>query len=417
MKDATTPSGRSAFTGTRDAADQGGGGIPALSAVVGTLGVKAPPPQLAMGMLLLVECGFLIVGFLNILESRRGPLTLAAAAFGFVVIFLLQIVHSSYGLRHIRARWGRWTLGLQALLTYLPLFALGFGWGGMAGFFGASALLVLPSLAGWVMFGLVALVASVTGPLLGMPLVGSVYVGVSTVLTGLIVFGLARLAELVIEVQEAQQAFARLAVSQERLRFARDLHDLLGYSLSAITLKSELARRLVHRESDRALEELESILEISRQALSDVRTVARGYRDMSLATEAVSAQAVLGAGGIQATVEIRGKVPEGETNTIMATVLREAVTNLLRHSKAEHCRIESWTTPAGCVVLTIANDGVDRTVTGSPSVPRARDGSGLHNLQFRLAAVGGRLDSGIDEQGWFVLTAEAPLHVPASDAE
>ncbi|MER5768687.1 sensor histidine kinase [Streptomyces sp. NPDC001985] len=416
MKEGTTHSGRFRILRIREA-EHGTGGRPALSAALRTLGTDAPPPQLAMTILLLVECGFLVVGFLNIVEAHPQTLTLIASALGFAAIFLLQLVHSTYRLRGLRARWGRWTLALQALLTYLPLFALGFGWGGMAGFLGASVLLVLRPPVAWPLFALVGLVGWMTGPLLGSSgFVGAAYFGVATILTGLTVFGLTRLAELVVEVQEAQHALARLAVSQERLRFARDLHDLLGYSLSAITLKSELARRLVHCEADRALEELENILEISRQALSDVRTVARGYRDMSLATEAVSAQAVLEAGGIQATVEIRGKLPEGETNTIMATVLREAVTNLLRHSKAEHCRIESWTTRAGELVLVIANDGVDtgrERAAGpeGPAEPRTQDGSGLQNLRFRLAAVGGRLSSGIDGQGWFVLTAQAPLRL------
>ncbi|WDN50770.1 sensor histidine kinase [Streptomyces clavuligerus] len=415
--EATASSGRAkAGSSTADDADAGTGGIP-LSSAVRTLGVDAPPPQVALSILLVVMTGFGIVGFLNILEARPGPFTLAAAGAGFLGIFTLQLIHSAHRTRALRLRWGRWTLALQALLTYLPLFAFGFVWGGMAGFLGASVLLVLPSRLAWPLFGAVGVIACVTGPMLDRDIVTSVYIGVSTILTGLIVYGLSRLANLVIEVQEAQQALARLAVSQERLRFARDLHDLLGYSLSAITLKSELARRLVHCEADRALEELENILEISRQALSDVRTVARGYRDMSLATEAVSARAVLEAGGIQATVEIRGKLPEGETSTIMATVLREAVTNLLRHSKAEHCRIESWTTATGRLVLTIANDGVEREQLADPArSPSGRDGSGLHNLQFRLAAIGGRLSSHVDDKGWFVLTAEAPISVEHGDA-
>lgn len=402
-----TRSDRANTSGRRDS-DPSVGGLPALSSAVYKLGRGAPPPQLALSILVLVECGFVLVGFLNILGEEPATFTLTASAIGFALIFVLQLLHSSYHLRHLRARWGRWTLAVQALLTYLPLLALGFGWGGMAGFFGASVLLVLRPAIAWPLFGLVGLMACATGPLLGMDLIGTVYIAVSTVLTGLIVYGLSRLAELVVEVQEAQQEIARLAVTQERLRFARDLHDLLGYSLSAITLKSELARRLVHGEADRALAELESILEISRQALSDVRTVARGYRDMSLATEAVSAQAVLEAGGIRATVDIRGRLSEGEVDTIMATVLREAVTNLLRHSKAENCRIACWTEPSGDAVLTIVNDGVERALSSSSVVPSPRDGSGLQNLQFRLAAIGGRLTTDIDEDGWFSLRAEAP---------
>ncbi|WP_239135065.1 histidine kinase [Streptomyces sp. SID12488] len=379
------------------------------------MGLNAPPPRLARSVVLIVECSFVLIGFLNILDAKPGKLALVSSAIGFSLVFLLQLVHTTERLGRFRARWYRWTLTLQALLTYLPLFALGFGWGGMAGFLGASLLLVLQPVVAWPLFGLVAAAAWATGPLLGMSPLNSVYIAVSTVLTGLIVYGLNRLAQLVVEVQEAQTELARLAVTQERLRFARDLHDLLGYSLSAVTLKSELACRLVPTDPERALDELRSILEISRQALSDVRTVARGYRDMSLTTEAVSAQAVLAAAGIQAEVVCRADPPEGEVNTIMATVLREAITNLLRHSKAENCRIESWTTDAGELALTIANDGV-QTVTGSGNRSATSDGSGLGNLQFRLTSIGGQLVSGLDEEGWFVLRATAPLRQPARRA-
>ncbi|MFF7265306.1 sensor histidine kinase [Streptomyces sp. NPDC008159] len=400
-----------------ETATGGAGGNPTLSAAVRALGLSAPPPRLAQSVVLIVECGFVLTGFLNIADARPGPLTLVASALGFSLVFLLQLVHTTQRLRRFRARWYRWTLTLQALLTYLPLFVLGFGWGGMAGFLGASLLLVLRPTVAWPLFGLVAVAAAGTGPLLGMHFVGSVYIAVSTVLTGLIVYGLNRLAQLVVEVHAAQTELARLAVTQERLRFARDLHDLLGYSLSAVTLKSELACRLVPAAPERALEELKSILEISRQALSDVRTVARGYRDMSLSTEAVSAQAVLAAAGIQAEVECRVDLPEGEVSTIMATVLREAITNLLRHSKAEHCRIEFRGTSSGDLVLTIANDGVQKTATAFRDLSDGSDGSGLGNLQFRLASIGGHLMSGLDEAGWFVLRAAVPLRQTAYQAD
>ncbi|MBU6533328.1 sensor histidine kinase [Streptomyces mayonensis] len=409
MQLAGSPSGRPTGKSSTGTSQTGPGDGPALSAAMRALGVGAPPPQLALSLVLTVECGFVLVGFLNILDADPGALVLAASALGFGLIFVIQLVHSAYRLRRVRERWGRWTLTLQALLTYLPLFGLGFGWGGMAGFLGASVLLVLRPATAWPLFGLVVAAACATGPLLGLDPVNSVYIAVSTVLTALIVYGLSQLAQLVLEVQEAQQDFARLAVTQERLRFARDLHDLLGYSLSAITLKSELALRLVGGHPDRAQDELTGILEISRQALSDVRTVARGYREMSLAAEAVSAQSVLEAAGIQVTTELSGEPPQGEVDTIMATVLREAITNLLRHSKAEHCRIESRTTDAGDIVLLITNDGAQRGTVSRWDLSAAPDGSGLENLQFRLTSVGGRLTSGVDESGHFVLRAEAPL--------
>ena len=100
-----------------------------------------------------------------------------------------------------------------------------------------------------------------------------------------------------------------MAVAQERLRFARDLHDLLGYSLSAITLKSELTHRLVPKNPDKAQNELVEILDISRKALADVRAVASGYRELSLENESESARSLLLAADVAVTTEINVRGP------------------------------------------------------------------------------------------------------------
>ncbi|CAM5724203.1 hypothetical protein SALBM311S_00537 [Streptomyces alboniger] len=167
-----------------------------------------------------------------------------------------------------------------------------------------------------------------------------------------------------------------MAVAGERLRFARDLHDLLGFGLSAITLKSELTFRLVATRPERAREELVGILQISRQALADVRSVARGYREMSLDAEAASADDVLTAAEIEARIDLDCGPVSDRAGTVLATVIREGVTNVLRHSKAQHCVIEAGPAsgPGGPLVrLVVANDGADETRrTGSQD-----GGSGL----------------------------------------
>ncbi|MHA6763627.1 sensor histidine kinase [Streptacidiphilus sp. PAMC 29251] len=285
-------------------------------------------------------------------------------------------------------------------------------WGGMAGFLGASGLLLLPAAPGWSVFAAVAAVAAVSGPLQHWSPADCVYIVISTVITSLMVFGLTRLSQLVTQVQATRTQLARLAVTRERLRFSRDLHDLLGYSLSAITLKSELTRRLVVGSPEQALEELGGILVISRQALQDVRLVAQGYRSMSLADEVTAACSVLGAAEIQATVSLTVLPSRGSSDTTLATVLREAVTNLLRHSKAEHCRISSCGV-GDRIQLTVANDGL---VTAVRPTGADRDGSGLGNLTARVAEAGGRLTWGVDDDGWFVLTAEMPLLSAAGEA-
>ena len=137
------------------------------------------------------------------------------------------------------------------------------------------------------------------------------YTAISTVTTGLVVYGLSRLTALVVEVQTSRAEIARMAVLRERLRFARDLHDLLGYSLSAITLKIELTHRLLEKSPQEASDQLLEILEISRLALSDARTVASGYRELSLEEECRSAVSVLAAADISVQLDSDHTRPAG----------------------------------------------------------------------------------------------------------
>jgi two-component system sensor histidine kinase DesK len=318
----------------------------------------------------------------------------------FLGIALLQVLHSERRLERLRTRLFPWSLVLQAVLTYIPPLFFDIYWGGMAGFLGASGLMLLRPRWGWTLFGLVVVIAGVSGPFEGWSALAIVYMVLSTMLASLIVWALTRLSLLVVQVQAGREELARVAVVRERLRFARDLHDLLGYSLSTIVLKSELTKRLVSGSPMEALTELDDILLVSRQALTDVRAVSRGYREMSLCEEAEAARSVLEAAGIRAEVDLTVRPPRGRLDTILATVLREGVTNLLRHSKAEQCVIatraeddEIW--------LTIANDGVVRTCNSG--------GSGLQNLTARLVPVGGRLSWSTEDDGWFVLRAVAKL--------
>jgi two-component system, NarL family, sensor histidine kinase DesK len=203
-------------------------------------------------------------------------------------------------------------------------------------------------------------------------------------------------------VQAKRGELAQLAIINERMRFSRDLHDLLGYSLSAITLKAELTRRLVGSNAPRARDELAEILDIARQALADVRIVASGYRNISLAKEASSVTALLAAAGIATRVEITCGALDEKIDTVLATVLREAITNMLRHSTARNCAIEAGVTE-NQVRLLISNDGVPR------SARSGRPGGGLENLTTRITAIGGHLTAHARTDGWFDVLAEAPL--------
>jgi two-component system sensor histidine kinase DesK len=273
-------------------------------------------------------------------------------------------------------------------------------------------VLLVPGFARWVLFTLVAASAAVVSELAHVGGLYAVYLVQSTVLSGFVIYGFTRLVDLVSEVHASRGELARMAVSQERMRFSRDLHDLLGYSLSAITLKSELLYRLIGDRSDQAREEVTSILDVSRQALSDVRLVASGYRDMSLAAEANSAASILAAAGVQAEVDVECGRLHPLVDTVLATALREGITNILRHSKVQHCSITA-AAEGETVRLTLVNDGVgEGTAILSP-----HSGSGIGNLQLRLTAVGGWVDAGVRDDGRFHLVAKAPLSPEPQTAE
>lgn len=353
---------------------------------------------------------YLGITFLNILSQQLHPYELALALICLVPVFLLQLLHSAPSSSGLRVRTKLLTLTAQGILTYLPLIWFGVSWGAMAGFFAGSVLLLLPARAGWTLYGLTTFSLLIPGIANDMGVVDLVYMCQTTALTGVVVYGLSRLTGLVDQLHQARADLARLAVSNEQLRFSRDLHDLLGYSLSAITLKNELIHRLIPVNPFRAREEVDEVLLISRQALADVRRVARGYREMSLSSELTSAESMLTGAGVSVTVDTHDAIERlGQaTSTVLATVLREGVTNLLRHSKASYCRI-SVRIEDNLVRLTIVNDGL---VVGN-HVPSPHSGSGLGNLEMRLEDIGGRLivrrspeDSDLDVFG---ITAEAPV--------
>ncbi|MEU9100243.1 histidine kinase, partial [Streptomyces sp. NPDC048361] len=298
-------------------------------------------------------------------------------------------------------------LAVLVLLQCVPWFFFGPIWLGLPGFVGGAALLSLSAVGAWPLIVGVTVAGDIAFHQAGGQAWDLWYEGAYTVMCALVVFGLSRMAQLASELHRSRTGIARLAVTAERLRFARDLHDLLGFSLSAITLKCELVRRLAPTRPVQARTELTEVLGIARQALADVRTVADGRQRMSLSAEAQSATAMLAGVGIRATVDTDcGELP-GDVETVLATMVREGLTNMLRHSRAEHCEIRAERTAAG-VRLTLVNDGLH--ACPAPGLGSAADGgSGLGNLATRVEAVHGRLMAGPRPDGWFELTAEVEL--------
>ncbi|WP_329391652.1 histidine kinase (plasmid) [Streptomyces sp. NBC_01351] len=362
-----------------------------------------PAPRMAQVILIVAISCYVGITTLNIIRAGVEGRGLVFALACLVAVFALQLLHSRPGARYAPTSRKTLTLCAQAVLTYLPLFLLSSQWGSMAGFLAGSLLLLLPPRLAWTLYGLVGVSMLIPALLEDWEVVFIVYAVQTTLLTGLVTFGLSRLSELVRVLHESRGELTRAAVTRERLRFARDLHDLLGYSLSAIQLKGELIARLISAHPAKAEQEIEEVLVISRQSLADVRRVASGYRDMSLEEEIASARSVLSAAEVNAVTDIRLGPVSSPVDTVLATVLREAVTNILRHSRAGHCEI-SAVEKDGLVTLSVTNDGI--TEGYQDSSPHS--GSGLGNLDLRVRAVGGELVVDEGTGNLFRLVARVP---------
>ena len=227
----------------------------------------------------------------------------------------------------------------------------------------------------------------------------------SCLLAGGIVFVMMKLFSVVAQLKETRQELARVAVADERLRFSRDLHDLLGQTMSVVAIKAEAVRRLAPRDPDAAAAEAASIEQISRQALAEIREAVRGYRETSLAEELDRARTLLGAARIEPVVRESGPQLTAQAEKLLAWIVREGVTNVVRHSGARRCEI-SVERGADPVRLSISDDGTG----GGADVPGS--GNGLRGLTERLAAVGGTLEAGPWQKG-FRLLATLPAKLPA----
>lgn len=320
------------------------------------------------------------------------------ASLGFVLGFF------SRPASRLRSPRGYALLAALAVATYLPVVLLQNPFLGLPGLLAGSLLLVFPGRLGLLLFLLVAGTASGAHVLLGGDSLSIAWGFLVTMNHGVVVFALSRLRSMVQALSDARADLAELAVTRERLRFARDLHDLLGFSLSAIALKSELAHRLVDLDPARAGAELAGILDVSRQALTDVRAVTSHYRELALEEETRFASAVLAAADINVTLRLEPCELAPDVRTTFATVLREGVTNLVRHSSAENCEI-TLVCRDDLLTLEIVNDGIvpNGGGTGKPSA-----GWGIPNLSARVADLGGTLSAGTTADNTYRLRAAIP---------
>ncbi|WP_283135855.1 sensor histidine kinase [Rhizohabitans arisaemae] len=223
--------------------------------------------------------------------------------------------------------------------------------------------------------------------------------------------------KVVWEMEHSRKAHARLAVAEERLRFARDLHDVIGRNLAVVALKSELAARLIERGRPGAAEEMREVREIAQESLAEMRAVVRGYRATDLDTELAGATSVLASAGVRCRVtgDTHGLSPELQST--LGWVVREGTTNVLRHSEARTCTVSLHRSASGGVgrlTLTMENDGV----TGpEDSGGLHAIGSGFSGVAERLAPLGGRVVARREPPDRFRLIAELPLPVTTSPGD
>ncbi len=246
------------------------------------------------------------------------------------------------------------------------------------------------------------------GYLTGGSMVG---MGYAAFTAGFVVFIMRRLFATIELLREARGDLAKAAVAEERLRFARDLHDLLGHSLSLIVVKAEVVRRLVPHDAAAAATAAGDIEQVGRKALVEVREAVTGYRQRDLSGELAGARATLQAGGIDTVVDATAGQLGDRADALLGWAVREGSTNVLRHSGARRCTI-TLRRNMGRVVLTVTDDGAgpvpggvgpDRTGNGI-SVPI---GNGLRGLIERFDVAGGTVTAAHTPTG-FVLTATVP---------
>jgi two-component system, NarL family, sensor histidine kinase DesK len=181
--------------------------------------------------------------------------------------------------------------------------------------------------------------------------------------------------------RRAQEEIEEMAKVAERERIARDLHDILGHTLSVIVMKSELASKLADRDVERAIAEIRDVERVSRDALTEVRRAVEGYRRHGLAGEVRNAESALGAAGVRFETELPPLALSPRHETALAMALRESITNVVRHARASICRASLRVDDAS-LVFTVHDNGRG----GTP-----REGNGLSGMRARIAEAGGTL--------------------------
>jgi two-component system sensor histidine kinase DesK len=356
---------------------------------------------------------FLIYPVRAVLTSDPTPARVSLALVGaalFAGVFLwlmwMQEPLWSASAEPSEVRKRRATIAFLALLALALNFALGSEWRVLFFHVNVAAGIMLLTRDAYVAIASLAATTLALGFVSGMA-----WLALPTAAIGLWATAFVRQVAAVAELRSAREELARLAVSEERLRFARDLHDLLGHSLSLITLKSELAGRLLPAAPEKAATEVHDIEDVARQALREVREAVAGYRRPTLDEELSGAGEMLEAAGIVCRIENEVGVLPNAVDAVLAWAVREGTTNVIRHSRAKHCRI----------VLARENEEIYAEITddgeGYQKESEEDSGSGLPGLTERVATFDGRVETNSLPDGGFrlrvVLPARSAVERPA----
>ncbi|MCX3058695.1 sensor histidine kinase, partial [Streptomyces beihaiensis] len=283
----------------------------------------------------------------------------------------IYVVFRAFHQRTRRAASTRVALAAMTLLTC-----------GLGGAYGDSWLSLFPLLGlavgaiargprvGQVALALTGLAAAVAALRVGWD---AITVGYTTFLSTMVTAAILSLSEAVRELREAREELARQAVEKERMRFSRDLHDLLGHTMSVVVVKAEAARRLAPLDLEASLGQISDIESVGRQALTEIREAVTGYREGSLETEFDRARSVLTAAGVEPAVSRSGPPLPPRAEALLGWVVREAVTNVVRHASATRCEIRVTGGPERAR-LTVTDDGGE--ATGRTAGPMAGPAAG-----------------------------------------
>jgi two-component system sensor histidine kinase DesK len=357
--------------------------------------VSSSARRLATGLITAVSAAYSLLALTYFVYY--GPGYGAAAAIATLAVISTHYLNMRAGLRGERPPAYPLTMVLQAVVTYLPDLLPG-GMSGVTAPMLAGTLLVFLPL-GWG-GALVVLMMLYEGTVLwwgGVPIIVTLFYVTTVPATGAMTYALVRFTRMAADLEEARAELADAAVIKERLRISRDLHDGLGRSLTAIALKGDLASRLMERDPAAARTEVGELVQVAREAAHDVRHVARGYRALSLADEVNRAVALLESSGVGVQAHLADVALPGRSDEALAWAVREAVTNVLRHSRATTCTITT-SVNGGTLRLEVANDGV----LAEPGP----DGGGLTGLAERAAQAGGSCTAAPTGAGGFLLAME-----------